>query len=411
MKYLTVVAAAAIAATGWTTDVDAQTSPKAVPAEFPPASFTGRQYVDSTGCVFIRAGIDNDVSWVPRLTRGRQQVCGFQPSLSASAIAQVNALRAAAPEPATTTAAATPAPAPAPAPAPRVVRAPATPAPAAKPATAAPAPAAAPAKPKAKPKPAPVATTTARAKVPSACSGRSALAQQFLSSRRGAVRCGPQTQPHVTIKDGPPSPDATVYTFQGHPRATTHGHATSSGQVRVAPKHVYEEQLASTEGVSVPEGFEVVWDDDRLNPKRAHQTFAGKAQMEQIWTKRVPRTLKPAAVSAGSHVSYAAGGVSDAAKPEVSRAATVPSAAALAEDTRRASHRYVQVGAFSDQAGAQRAAQRLANSGLPTKLGKHRQGAQTYTLVVVGPYKTQGALDGGLARVRGMGYAGATLKR
>ncbi|MEL7255653.1 MAG: SPOR domain-containing protein [Pseudomonadota bacterium] len=401
MKYLTVVAAAAIAATGWADLAVAQSSPKAVPAEFPPASFTGRQYVDSTGCVFIRAGIDNDVSWVPRLTRGRQQVCGFQPSLSASAIAQVNAPRATAPAAAST-------PAPAPAPAPRVVQAPApAPAPAVKPKPA-PVTVAAPAKPKAKPKPAPVAAQTARVNVPTACTSRSATAQQYLNSRNRDVRCGPQTQPHVTIKDGPPSPNATYYTFQGHPRAATHG--VTSGQVRVAPKHVYQDQLASTQGVFIPEGYEAVWDDDRLNPKRTHQTFAGKGQMEQIWTKRTPRTLKPATVTPGSHVSYAAGGITDPS-PEVSRATTVTSPAALAQDNTPASHRYVQVGAFSDQAGAKRAAQVLANSGLPTKMGSHRQGGQTYTLVVVGPYKTQGALDGGLARVQGMGYTGATLKR
>ncbi|MEL7281777.1 MAG: SPOR domain-containing protein [Pseudomonadota bacterium] len=221
-------------------------------------------------------------------------------------------------------------------------------------------------------------------------------------SRRDDIRCGPQTQPHVTIKDGPPSPDATYYTFRG-PQVTT-------GQVRVAPKHVYADQLASTEGVFVPEGYEVVWEDDRLNTERAHQTLAGNAQMKQVWTSRVPRTLKPGSIG-GSHVSYAAGGVPDDAAPEVSRAATVTSSAALAEDTRRASHRYVQIGAFSDATNAQQTAQRLANSGLPTKLGKHSQGGKSYTLVIVGPYKTQGALEGGLARVKGMGYANATLKR
>ncbi|MEO0752315.1 MAG: SPOR domain-containing protein [Pseudomonadota bacterium] len=205
----------------------------------------------------------------------------------------------------------------------------------------------------------------------------------------------------MTIKDGPPSPDATYYTFRG-PQATT-------GQVRVAPKHVYEDQLASTQGVFVPEGYEAVWDDDRLNTKRTHQTLAGNAQMKQMWTSRVPRTLKPNAI-AGSHVSYAAGGVPDSA-PAVSRAATVTSAAALAEDTSRASHRYVQIGAFSDAAHAKREAQRLANTGLPTKMGAHKQGGKTYTLVIVGPYKTQGALDGGLAQVRGLGYSNATLKR
>ena len=66
------------------------------PAEFPPASFKGSQYVDSKGCVYIRAGVDGNTSWVPRVSRSRKVVCGLSPSLGAGAGTAV----AAAPKPA-----------------------------------------------------------------------------------------------------------------------------------------------------------------------------------------------------------------------------------------------------------------------------------------------------------------------
>jgi hypothetical protein len=52
----------------------------AKPAEVPPAEFAGQQYVDSRGCLFVRAGDGTKVLWIPRVSRDGALVCGYPPS-------------------------------------------------------------------------------------------------------------------------------------------------------------------------------------------------------------------------------------------------------------------------------------------------------------------------------------------
>ena len=54
----------------------------AQPAELPPEGYTGQQFVDSTGCAFLRGSVNGQVVWLPRLDADRQPICGMEPSIA-----------------------------------------------------------------------------------------------------------------------------------------------------------------------------------------------------------------------------------------------------------------------------------------------------------------------------------------
>ncbi|MEM6760971.1 MAG: SPOR domain-containing protein [Pseudomonadota bacterium] len=395
-----------------------------VPAEFPPASYTGAQYVDSTGCVFIRAGIDGNVTWVPRVNRQRRQICGQTPSLTTTAQAQAAPAAPAREVEQITVAPPSPAPVPRPAPAPApVVTAPAPvpvpqPAPRATPQPAPQTAAVRPARVPPLPEPVPTPQQPTAASVDPACSGAAPVSGRYINpGSRRLVRCGPQS-------------------LAGHGGVTDGVEITQD--TRVLPRHVYDKRLQEQGAAQIPPGYRAVWSDDRLNPRRAEQSLAGIAQTRLFWTNTVPRRLIDH--NSGRDVTAQVALVypytdADTQQRELgtvtlmmrdgqlikriqrnrarSRAPDTPE---VTQVTRAApkpaavSGRYVQVGTFGVEANARGTAQRLARAGLPARIGTLKRGSQSFRVVLAGPFDTADALRSGLRTARGLGFSDAFVR-
>ncbi|MEL6913633.1 MAG: SPOR domain-containing protein [Pseudomonadota bacterium] len=389
------------------------------PVNFPPQDYEGRSFVDNDGCIYLRAGVDGNVTWVPRVSRNRQVICGQTPTFGAPSRVAATPPAAVEPEPAPAARAARATPPPVTAPAetsaPRAARRVAPVSGLTAPSSAAPRPRA----------PAQKAVTGQRV-VRGAPAGPGPCAQADEVSNRWhnatGVRCTPQAQ-------SPSSGFGTVARGAAVPVGT--------------PPAPGAQRIVSVP--AVPKGYRPVFDDGRLNPHRGlpgrTQVVAGvtgsAAAYDLAWTRSKPHrlydrrtrrvvghefpglTYPDTDISSLSRRDLAASYRPAPANRSPSRAApqerqTATLATRSAPNVTKAptgAKTRIQVATFADMAAARRAAQGLANAGLPTRIGKYTRQGQRRQVILLGPFESTGALDQALRVARGQGFRRAFARQ
>jgi cell division septation protein DedD len=200
------------------------------PAEQPPAEYEGQSYVDSNGCIFLKAGYGGDATWVPRVGQDRKPICGQTPTKAVSNVTEA--------------AGSDVAPAPT-----------------------------------AKVRKRVVGAGKPRAAVKIGCPISVPVARRYATTDGGSVVICTATNGSLT---GARSP---IY-----PAGSGVGAALSSTRypgVTIPLVQPRGAALASA-GVTPPKGYERAWKDDRLNPLRGKGTAEGQAAQDKVWTRDVP---------------------------------------------------------------------------------------------------------------------------
>jgi SPOR domain len=328
------------------------------PAELPPSSFTGQQYVDSRGCVFLRAGLGGRTNWAPRLDASRNVLCGYPPTFGAPPVAVAAAEPEPAPEPTAPVVAAVAAPAPA---------------------------AAAPAR-TAQTIVAPATGSTGRR---IGCYTNTPVPVRVqLTNGGSAVLC---TRGDGTLEGA----RAPIYPAGSGVGASLTEPRFAAAQGTGQPAQMAAPATAAAGSVAPPPGYRAAWEDDRLNPNRARGTALGQAQQDQVWTRDVPARLvsQPAAAPSPSGAALSS--------------KTEPAAVSAPQATGTF---YVQVGTFGVPENAAGARDRLRALGLATARANMTQGGRALTIVLAGPFGTPGEAQAALGAARGAGFGDAFVR-
>lgn len=202
------------------------------PAEFPPSSFQGAEYVDSAGCLYARGGTGATSIWVPRVTANRKVICGLQPTLASTAKTYVPVIPDAPGRRVSTT---------------------------------------------------PVAAAASAAPARAGRYTPPVVNHQLSPSAGGQARIRqvaqvPRAMPEMPLARVVPQ---TISVQEAGQRAVAG--TLAAGTVIAVP---------SPTRVEVPKGYRPAWEDGRLNPYAGKQLLSGALEQALIWTQTVPRRLK-----------------------------------------------------------------------------------------------------------------------
>ena len=374
------------------------------PAERPPASYKGAQYVDSRGCVFMNANYAGAAQWVARVNRSHKVLCGYPPTFGPKPVIEM----------------ADEAPVKV---APVVV--------AAAPVVVKPAKANAP------------MATVASAMMPEAVVVKPVPQVRVEHATAGLVASLPTpAQSYERVASAGPAPgkigcytsapvaevvrlrnggtavvctrgDGTLTGWRPpiYPRGAGVGAALSEpvqvaradnagvGRVaKAAAAPAYTAASPQLPDVVVPKGYKLAWTDGRLNPLRGVGTPEGQAAQDQIWNQKVPAQL-----------------ITDVQKAKVKKhvAATVTvSSKGQAEVAPKAVRggAWVQIGTFGVPANAAGAAAQLQALGLPVAKSKLNRGGKALQIVMAGPFGSGADAQAALRIARRAGFGDAYIR-